>query len=442
MALSRQNFEGQTPGIDSGSPPLQEENPRLKRALEELIILNDLAREIGASLNSQEVMEKIIHRSLRAVNAEQGVITLVGRQPNEPAKTLIRTMAGSTQRQPFRPDQSLLGWMHRNKTPLLINDPGNDERFRGVRWDDAIKSLICVPLMVKSELKGILTVYNKKDGNEFTEEDQRLLAIIAAQSAQVVENARLYEEEQALLRMREELRLSAKIQLDLLPKSAPQIAGYDIAGKSIPAQSVGGDYYDFIPIDANRMAICVGDVSGKGLPASLLMANLQATIRGQALPSISAKECINRSNNLLFHSTDIEKFATVFYTILDTRQHTLCYSNAGHNDPLLFAASPLRPPAQLKTGGTLLGIFKDFSFQEEAVSLNAGGLLLIYSDGITEAMNANDEEFGEERLTAVVRGNWGESASELIEKIIQAVKLHARATPQSDDITLVVVKRA
>jgi sigma-B regulation protein RsbU (phosphoserine phosphatase) len=448
MALSRQKPKKQIPEVDSASLSLQEENLRLQRAVEELTILNDLAREIGASHNSEDIMQKIIRRSLRAVNAEQGVITLVSLEPNEPTKTLVRGMATSSQHQPFRLNQSLLGWMYRNQAPLLINDPRNDERFRGVKWDEAIQSLLCVPLVIKSELRGILTVYNKKGGTGFAEDDQRLLAIIAGQSAQVVENARLYEEERALLRMQEELRLAAKIQLELLPKTGPQITGYDIAGKSIPAQSVGGDYYDFISIDENRLAICLGDVSGKGLPASLLMANLQATIRGQALLSVSARDCISRSNTLLYHSTDIEKFATVFYAILDTRpqgpsgQHTLCYSNAGHNEPLLFSEDPSRSARPLKIGGTLLGIFQDFPFQEETTPLNPGDLLLVYSDGITEAMNAKDEEFGEKRLMAVVRENWGDSSSELIEKIVTAVKMHAGDTPQSDDITLVVVKRA
>ncbi len=418
---------------------LQAENQRLKRAVEELALLNDLAREIGASLNSQEVMQSIIRRSLRAMNAEQGVITLIDQQALAPMRTLVRTRVSSGRQQAFHLEQSLQGWMLLHKMPLVINDPAHDERFRGVTWEESIRSLVCAPLLVKSELKGILTLYNKKDGAGFTTEDQRLLGIIAAQSAQVVENARLYEEEQALLRMQEQVRLAAQIQYELLPKTAPDIAGYEIAGKTLPAQSVGGDYFDFIPIDEQCWALCLGDVTGKGLPASLLMANLQATIRGQTLSSSSVSECLGRANRLLHQSTDDEKFASAFYTKLDTQQHLLCYANAGQNDPLLFSSSP--NPLRLKTGGIMLGLFPSFPFQEETISLQHGDLLLIYSDGVTEAKNVLDEDFGEERLIELVQRNLEKSAGDLVEKIIAAVKAFAGAAPQHDDITLMILRR-
>jgi len=428
------------PVPDAAVQTLQIENQRLKRAVEELSFLNDLARAIGASTNLQEIMQTIIRRSLQGVHAEQGVITLVGAQAGDPTKTLVRDMVTSSEHQPFRPNQSLLGWMYRYKTTLLLNDPRRDERFGGVNWDASVVSLLCAPLIVKSELKGIITVYNKKNAEGFSEEDQRFLAIIAAQSAQVIENARLYEEEQTLLRMQEQVRLAAKIQLDLLPKTAPTISGYDLAGRSIPAQSVGGDYFDFIPADGERLAVCLGDVSGKGLPASLLMANLQATIRGQTLLGDSASACLRRSNTLLFQSTDDEKFATVFYAILDPHQHQLRYCNAGHNDPFLFSA-PGAAPMRLTTGGLVLGILSSFPFQEETIALSSGDVLLIYSDGITEAVNAGNEDFGEHRLITLAQQNLALPAGALIEKIIAAVMAFAGNVPQRDDITLVVVKR-
>jgi len=242
---------------------IQKENERLRRAVEELSIINDLAREIGASLNSQEIMRKVIHRSLRAVHAEQGDISLVERKQAKTMKTLVRSMVSSSAHEAFHLHQNLLGWMHLNKKPLLMNEPHLDPRFRGLSWDESIRSLLCVPLLSKSELIGILTVYNKKGEAGFAEEDLRLLAIIAGQSAQVVENARLFEEEQTLFRMKEELRLAKDIQLGLLPSDIPQVSGYDIAAISIPAQAVGGDYFDIISIDDSRLVTCLGDVSGK-----------------------------------------------------------------------------------------------------------------------------------------------------------------------------------
>ncbi len=418
---------------------LEDENQRLRRAVEELTILNDLARAIGASLNSQEIINTIIRRSLRALDAEQGVITMVHGQGSEPTKTLIRTMTESKKHEAFHLDQSLLGWMQINKKPLLIHDPQNDPRFRGLKVDSSIHSLLCVPLLVKSELRGVLSLCNKKTGGGFTTDDQRMLAIIAAQSAQIIETARLYEEEKALTTVRQELRLALDIQLGLLPKESPRIPGYKIAGSSVPAQMVGGDYFDFIAIDENRLAIALGDVSGKGLPAALLMSNLQATIRGMTLLDVSPKECLARSNKLMYQSTDAHKFATLFYGIVDTRHHRLSYSSAGHDLPFFFSGNS--DPVPLKAGGLLLSCLEGSEYEEDTVSLAPGDLLVIYSDGITEAHSPDDEEFGEERLSALLRENRALAPADLIERIAGAVKDFAGDRPQMDDMTLVVVQR-
>lgn len=418
---------------------LEEENKRLRRAVEELSVLNDLARAIGASVNTQEIIQTIVRRSLRAVGAEQGVITLVEEHSEQAMKTLVRTMVSSREQEHFHFNQALLGWMHLNKKPLIVSDPTSDERFRGVTWDSSIRTLIAVPMMVKSELHGVLSVYNKKEDLHFTEDDQRLLAIIAAQSAQVVENARLHEKEVALLKMQDELRLAARIQTELLPHTPPAIAGYEIVGTSIPAQEVGGDYYDFIPIDDHRWAFCIGDVSGKGLPASLLMANLQATLRGQSSLSADPKSCIERSNQLLYQSTSPEKFATVFYAILDHQNHQLWYANAGHEHPYLCCGTS--DTKRLNVGGIPLGMLPDFAFQQESVSLDQNTLIVAFSDGVTEAMNAQEEQFGEERVAAIVEQHKHASAHEIIDDIVAAVRKHAGSTPQSDDITVVVMRR-
>jgi sigma-B regulation protein RsbU (phosphoserine phosphatase) len=418
---------------------LEDENQRLKRAVEELTILNDLARAIGASLNSQEIINTIIRRSLRSLNAEQGVITMVHDQANEPTKTLIRTMSESREYEAFHLDQSLLGWMQINKKPLSIQDPESDPRFRGLKIDESVHSLLCVPLLVKSELKGVLSLCNKKDGAGFTMEDQRLLAIIAAQSSQIIETARLYEEEKALSSVREELRLALDIQIGLLPKTVPEVQGYQIAGASEPAQLVGGDYFDFINTDDGRLAITLGDVSGKGLPAALLMSNLQATIRGMSLLDASPMECLGRSNKLMYQSTDPHKFATLFYGILDTKNHKLSYSSAGHDLPFFLSGG--RDPVRLKAGGLLLSCLEDSEYEEDNIELEPGDLLVIYSDGITEARSEEDEEFGEERLGELLSENSGLSPAELIEKITDTVKEFAGSLPQMDDMTLVIVKR-
>ncbi len=418
---------------------LQEENQRLKRAVEELSVLNELARAIGASINSQEIMNTIIRRSMRAVNAQQGDIVLIDELESTPMKTLVRTMVSSVRGEAFHLNQALLGWMHLNKKPLVVGDPKKDERFIGVEWDHSIRSLVCVPLIVKSEVKGVLTLYNKKGANQFSDNDQRLLAIIAGQSAQVIENARLYEEEQALLRMQAEIKLASRIQFDLLPLEPPQIAGYSIAGKTLPAREVGGDYFDFIQIDNHRLAICLGDVSGKGLPASLLMANLQATLRGQTFYTSSPKECIERCNKLLYHSTSPEKFATLFYALLDINQHVLRFCNAGHENP--FHVSGKKETGRLKSGGVPLGMFEEIAYEEDAVALEPGDSIVIYSDGVSEAMNENQELFGEEQIASLLEAHRQDTPTGLIERIIATAKTHSAGVPQTDDITIVVIKR-
>ncbi len=417
---------------------LQDEIRRLRRAVEELSILNDLSRAIGASLNSEEIMHSIIHRSLRAVNAEQGVITLVDEQADKSMKTLVRTAVSSAGHSKYHFNQALLGWMHINKKPLTINSPATDERFRGVRWDESIRSLLCVPMIVKSALRGVLTVYNKKAQGLFTDEDQRLLAIIAAQSAQVVENARLYEMEQSLIRMKEEVRLAARIQADLLPQALPAPPGFDIAGKSVPAQMVGGDYFDFMQMPGGRYGITLGDVSGKGLPAALLMANLQATLRGQTLFGGSVHECIQRSNKLLAESTSPEKFVTLFYSVLDPGARTLTYCNAGHDAPMLLRAGGASE--RLATGGVVLSIMEDFPYREETVPFGPGDLMVVYSDGISEAMNPAEEQFGEARIGELIARERHRTAADIIESIVAAVREHAGTAPQMDDMTLVVIK--
>lgn len=418
---------------------LEDENLRLRRAVEELSVLNELAAAIGALNNSEEVIRKIISRSLRAVGAEQGVITMVDEKPDQPMKTLIRTQVSSSEQDQFHFNQALLGWMILNKKPLLVNDPPNDDRFRGVPWDDSVESVLCVPMLTRSALKGVLSVYNKKGSGGFSQDDQRLLAIIAAQSAQVVENARLYEEERSLMKMQEEFKLASQIQADLLPKESPAFPGYDIAGATFPARAVGGDYFDFIPVDDHHLAICLGDVSGKGLPAALLMANLQASLRSQTYNGNSVMECIARCNHHLFQSTSPEKFATLFYGILDLQTNTLTYCNAGHEPPFLLSEG--EQPERLKEGGTMVGIMDIFPFQQAQVTFKPGDMLIVYSDGVSEAMNADKEQFGEARLSGSIAENRCAGAGQVIDQLVKAVRAHAGSAPQYDDITALVVKR-
>ena len=194
------------------------------------------------------------------------------------------------------------------------------------------------------------------------------------------------------------------------------LSGSDTAGISLPAQSVGGDYFDFIQMDDGRIALCLGDVSGKGLPASLLMANLQATLRGQTLVSHKPSECLLRSNTLLYESTTPEKFATLFYGILEIEDHSIHYSNAGHDWPFLVGVD--NSIQRLQTGGIMLGLIPNTKFEEDKVSMRVGDLLVIQSDGISEAMNENQDQFGEARLESLIREHRNRTPQEIIDIIV------------------------
>ena len=419
---------------------LDAENTRLRRAVEELSVLNDVATAIASASSLEAIVDLVVQKCVKHLGVDQGAVLMFGEKDDAAAlHTMVRKVQTDLRGDPYRLSEQVVGWMLKNQEPLVINDVANDERFRTAtqQADDAVNSLMCVPLRLKGRLIGVLSVFNKK-GSGFSESDQRLLTIIAAQSAQVIENARLVEEEKALQLMQQELEMAHEIQRNLLPKSTPQLPGYDLAAKSIPARNVGGDYYDYLPSGDRQLALCLGDVSGKSMPAAMLMANVQATIRGQTLLQPTAGDCMTRSNRLLYDSTDSDKFVTFFYALLDPASHELHYSNAGHNPPLLLSKDG--EPRRLETGGPVLGVVPSFSFQEATVKIEPGDLLLIYSDGFTEAMDRRFEEFGEERLIEATRAAWDQPAAALVDSIIETVNRHAGDAPQTDDMTLLALR--
>lgn len=420
---------------------LRSENERLRVALEELKILNEIATAISSTLSLEQVMELMIKKCIKHLKAEQCAIMLLDPgDKDRPFHTMIRKADTSRAMLPYRLDTQLMGWMLKNRKPLLINDFSEFNQIRLAPADSGgIKSVLAAPLLLKGHMTGSLNVFNKQDPGGFTDADTRLLAIIASESAQVIENARLYEEERALLRMQDEMKTARRIQADLLPKSPPAVIGYDIAGTSIPATLVGGDYFDFIRIDENRLGLCLADVSGKGIPAALLMANVQATLRSQAISCSGPRECLARSNDLLLASTDLERYATLFYGVLDTRGHTIEYCNAGHNPPFVFRKGCR--PERLEVGGTVLGCFRASDYSGARVAIGPGDVLVMFSDGVTEAQNDRGEEFGDSGVAAVITSSIEDPAESLMLKLVEMARAHAGQAAPGDDVTVVVVKR-
>jgi len=428
-----------SPDISDKSDSMEEENRRLRRAVTELTILNELAAAIDSTMSTDQIMNLIVQKAIKAIDVEQGAIMMITEKASSPMKTLIRGMDASSEGIPYRLGVSLTGWMLKNQKTLLIEDFASDERFKGVKVESSqIRSVLSVPLKVKDKMIGVINLINKKGGGSFTPDDQRLVGIIATQSAQVLENARLYEEEKRLQQMERELQMARDIQQSLLPTENPKLPGAEIAGLSHPAREVGGDYYDFIELSEGRLGVVIADVSGKGVPASLLMANIQATLRVQAATSTSVKDCIAEANTALHKSTEADKYATLFYGILDTTQRTFTCTNAGHNSPMLIAQDG--SCRRLETGGIVLGMLAQIPYQEERVQLRPGDLLLLFSDGITEAMNDREEEFGEERLAELLADNRNLSPEVLLEKILTEVSAFTGEVPQQDDMTLVAIK--
>ena len=420
---------------------LEEENRRLRTAVAELSILNDIATTITSTHSIEHIVDLIVRKCVKHLKVEQGAVMILDeKNQSNPLKTMIRQQDTLYDLLPYRLDAQLTGWMLKNQTPLVVKDLKEDSRFKSFMDENSpIKSLLGVPLVLKGKMTGVLTVFNKHANEGFTDGDQRLLSIIAAQSAQIIENARLYLEEQNLMLMQEEMRLAAETQINLLPKSIPKVADYQIAGKSIPAKDVGGDYYDFIQVDDNNFAFCLGDVSGKGMSAAMLMSNLQATLRAQILSGENSTETITRANTLLYQNTDSTKFVTLFLGIINIETNEIKYCNAGHNNPYHYDTN--NQVKELDIGGLILGFQPDSSYLGGSIPFQPDDLLVLYSDGITEAMNDKNEEFGEERLTGLIIKYKSEDIYKLIDRIIDEVNKFSDGIPQSDDMTLMIIKR-
>ncbi len=420
---------------------LETENRRLKRAVEELSVLNEVALAVSSASALEQVIDLIVQKCVKHLHVEQGAVLLIDQgQEQAPLKTMVRKVRSDVAGIPFRLGDQLTGWMLKNQQPLLIADLTNDQRFRLPPEAASMRNLLCVPLRLKGRMVGVLSAFNKVAGEEFSESDQRLLMIIAAQSAQVIEAARLYEEEQSLALIEQELRTARDIQRRLLPKIPPEIPGYDIAGRSEPARSVGGDYFDFLSAGQGRVGICLADVSGKGISAALVMAAVQATVRGQSLTGLPVAEQVGHANRLLYDSTESDKFVTMFYSVLEPATGALLYTNAGHNPPVIFSADAERPRL-LEIGGPVLGVLPTIPFAEGRDEIARGDTLIVYSDGISEAMNFADEEYGEERLYEVVRRNRDISAAALVDRVFADVKTYCGDAPQTDDMSMTVVRR-
>ncbi len=401
---------------------------------EELDLIYRLSRRGLSALDAQDNVAFILEEAMEIFEADAGWLMALGVEP------VFRPVAhGITCDVATAIESAVVSRVVGSGKSRLFYDLKDE--MGGA--DAGLGTFLCSVLKTERNVFGALCVARKPGRPVFTAGDLKLADVLASQAAIGLENATLHrrrmEEREAIVRMQEELRLARSIQDRLLPKHMPALAGYEVAGCTIPADSVGGDYFDFIPMEREQLALCLGDVSGKGMPAALLMAYLQAAIRGQTLQSVSPAECLGRSNRLLFQSTDVDRFATCFYGVLDADRHTLRYANAGHDRPILI--SSLGNPIALDDAGLVLGMLEESAYENVSVPLEPGEALVIYSDGIIDATNAQDVEFGKDRLLELLAGLRGAPADVLLERIVGEVRRHSGEAPQTDDMTVVVVRR-
>lgn len=297
---------------------------------------------------------------------------------------------------------------------------------------------LIVPFIYRDRVLGFLVLSEKITKTSFTTEDIMMLSVTANQVAIALENARLYDEALVMQRMEEELKLAKNIQEHLLPSYIPKSDVFELSGLNIPSKDVGGDYYDFIQLDPDKIGIAIGDIAGKGIPAAILMSNLQAALRICAGRNTCTHEVMHEVNNQITRTTDSEKFATFFYGVLNHEKLSFEYTNAGHNYPILWRQG--MKPLFLKEGGFIVGVMEDAPYASAQINLMPGDVVVFYTDGITEALNPFEEEYGEDRLLQLIGEVAHLSSQEIIDAILESVCDFSANDVQFDDLTLVVLK--
>jgi sigma-B regulation protein RsbU (phosphoserine phosphatase) len=325
------------------------------------------------------------------------------------------------------------------ESPLRRELISDDNRARLAEVD----AEIVLPLNGKTDLLGVITLGPKKSEEPYSLSDAKLLGSVASQTGLALENSRLMATIVTEIAKREwigrEIDIARGVQQRLFPQKLPAIAGVDCAGMCRPAQGVGGDYYDFLQLSEGRLGIALGDVAGKGIPAALLMASLQASLRGQRLSGPADLAQLMTNLNFLIHEASPDnRYATFFYGELDPANRRLTYVNAGHNAPMLFRAAG--PIERMRATGPVVGLVEGGRFEQRTIDLSPGDVLLVYSDGISEAMNVDDEEWGEAQLAAAARAAAPCGPQELIDALFIAADRFAGGAMQHDDMTVVVVR--
>jgi phosphoserine phosphatase RsbU/P len=395
--------------------------------------LINVGRELAVHRPLAELFDLIMDLSIKAVGAARGVLmTLEGDQLE------VRAARGEG----FRISSGVRDLVIQEKRSLLVRDARLDQSLadRVSIVQQQIRSMVAVPLQTDSRVIGLIYLDSPHFVHEFTKDDLNLLTVMANVAAIRIEHARLAEVEQAEKLHANELQQAAQIQRRLLPATAPEVDGFDLAGYNTPCRTVGGDYYDFIPYPDGRVAILVGDVAGKGMPAALLVSSLQARVQVLFDEPDDLNSRVTRLNRVIKTNCPDNRFITFFIGVLDPRNGSFTYCNAGHNPAIVVHRDG--SVERLGATGMILGILAGAPYTSETCSIDPGDLVVLFSDGVSEACRPDaDEEFGEDRLVQMVQELSHEPVSGIIDAVIQSVAEFSAGAPAADDITLVVAKR-
>jgi serine phosphatase RsbU (regulator of sigma subunit) len=403
--------------------------PKVSAPLQALLKFGE---ELAAYPSLADLFPVTLNLGVQAVNAQRGVLMIL-----ENDELVVKAHKGDG----FRISSAVRDRVINEKTSVLVRDAQLDDAFKGRMSivEQKVHTMMGVPLQTKERIIGLLYVDSPFILREFTEDDLKLLTLMGNVAAYRIDNARLVEIEQAERMLKRDLSQAAEIQGGTLPDKAPQIAGADLAGYNAACRTVGGDYYDFFPYSGNRVGLALGDVSGKGMPASLMMMALNARVQVLAEEPGNLGSFMMRLNKATCAKCPSNRFITFFFAVLDTGTGDVAYANAGHNPPILVRADG--SAEMLRGGGPVLGILPIAPFSEMHTVLDHGDMLVLYSDGVTEANNPAYDEFDEERFIDVLRRHRDCPASAIVEAVTRALAEFASGAPQADDITLLVAKR-
>ncbi len=398
--------------------------------------LYEIAKLLSGKLELSEILELIAEQVTILAGATLTTIYLV--DPNDGSIKEVVSIGVPEEiknRLTLKIGEGITGWVAKTGKSLMINDVSKNSHYIPILPDT--RSELAVPIISRDRVIGVFNVESNRL-NAYTAEDLALLEMFASQAAVSLERALLYQQMMEQKSLTDELKIARRIQQTFLPKGQPQVQGYDMAGLNIPSEAVGGDYYDFIKIVDNQLGIAIGDVSGKGMGAALIMATFRASLKAEIRNNFAIRTILSKVNELLYESIERQNYVTAVYGVLDIANHIFTYSNAGHPPPLLVRSDGT--VMELTEGGYAIGMFANSSYKESSVHMGAGDSLLLYTDGVTEAQNSAGEEFGMRRLKEIIIANRTPGAATVIDTIVKEIGNFKDPAHQLDDLTMILIK--